>query len=135
MGSGGEIFVLDMGEPVRIVDLARKLVLLSGLRPDVDIPIVFSGLRPGEKMYEEVQALEENTVPTPHAQIRVFTGVHTHRESLTRALEDLRTALDERDAAGLVACLKDLIPDYDPSSMVLREACRNPAVRTAVHAA
>src|SRR5712691_6243263 len=74
MGSGGEIFVLDMGEPVRIVDLARKMVLLSGLRPDRDIRIVYSGIRPGEKLCEEISALEEDTMPTPHSQIRVFAS-------------------------------------------------------------
>ena len=74
MGRGGEIFVLDMGEPVRILDLARRMILLSGLRPDIDIPIVFSGTRPGEKLHEEVRALEEHTSSTPHAQIRVFCG-------------------------------------------------------------
>ncbi len=124
LGSGGEIFVLDMGQPVRIVDLARKLVLLSGLRPDVDIRIVFSGTRPGEKMYEELSALEENTAPTPHAQIRVFTGAHRPGEFLTQVLEDLRAASEARDASGVVMCLKELVPDYNPSSMVLRQAFR-----------
>jgi FlaA1/EpsC-like NDP-sugar epimerase len=124
MGSGGEIFVLDMGEPVRIVDLARKLVLLSGLRPDVDIPIVFSKPRPGEKMYEEISSMEENTAPTPHAQIRVFTGAHRAGESVARALEELRTALEARDAGGVVTCLQELVPDYNPSSMVLGQALR-----------
>ena len=74
MGSGGEIFVLDMGAPVRIVDLARNLVLLSGLQPDVDIRIEFTGVRPGEKLFEEVSALEENTLATRHAKIRIFDG-------------------------------------------------------------
>jgi len=129
MGSGGEIFVLDMGEPVRIVDLARKLVLLSGLRPDVDIPIVFSGSRPGEKMYEEVSAIEENTAPTPHAQIRVFTGARPPGDSLARALKDLSGAVEERDAGAVVMSLKELVPDYTPSNSVL-----GPAPRAFVHA-
>lgn len=122
MGSGREIFVLEMGDPVRIVDLARKLVLLSGLRPDRDIKIVYSGMRPGEKMYEELSAYEEDTVPTPHSQIRVFTGPPPSGQALQVALESMRTSLAARDAAGVVMCLKDLVPDYNPSSQILRQA-------------
>jgi len=122
MGSGGEVFVLDMGEPVRIVDLARKMILLSGLQPDQDIRIEFSGVRPGEKLYEEVSASEEGTAPTPHAQIRVFTGRGVAGETITGGLEDLRRAVEARDAAGAVLCLKEMIPDYSPSSFVLRRA-------------
>lgn len=122
MGQGGEIFVLDMGEPVRIQDLARNLILLSGLKPDVDIPIEFTGLRPGEKLYEEVNGMEENTVPTSHSQIRVFTGRGASHETLSRGLEDLRRATEARDAAGVVLSLKELAPDYNPSSFLLRRA-------------
>ncbi len=121
-GSSGEILVLEMGEPVRILDLARKMVLLSGLRPEHDIPIVFSGLRPGEKMYEELSAYEENTVATPHRQIRVFTGPPPSPNELQRTLTRMDAAVRARDAAALVMCLKELIPDYNPSSQVLRQA-------------
>lgn len=122
MGSGGEIFVLDMGEPVRILDLARKLVLLSGLRPGADVPIVFTGLRPGEKMCEELSAYEENTAPTPHAQIRVFTSPAPDPEALNAGLGALERAVAAQDAAGVVMSLKDLVPEYNPSSLVLRRA-------------
>ncbi len=122
MGKGGEIFVLDMGEPVRIQDLARNLILLSGLKPDVDIPIEFTGLRPGEKLYEEVNGMEEDTVRTSHSQIRVFTGRGASQEALSRSLEDLRRATEARDAAGVVLSLKELAPDYNPSSFLLRRA-------------
>jgi FlaA1/EpsC-like NDP-sugar epimerase len=122
MGSGGEVFVLDMGEPVRIVDLARKMILLSGLQPDRDIRIEFSGVRPGEKLYEEVSAIEEGTGPTPHPQIRVFTGKGVASQAITGGLEDLRRAVEARDAAAAVLCLKEMIPDYSPSSFVLRRA-------------
>jgi FlaA1/EpsC-like NDP-sugar epimerase len=121
MGSGGEIFVLEMGEPVRILDLARKMVLLSGLRPDRDIQIVYSGVRPGEKMYEEVQAVEENTVETPHPQIRVLTSSPTEFD-MQKVLRELRRAADARHAAGVVMCLKDLVPDYNPSGFILKQA-------------
>jgi FlaA1/EpsC-like NDP-sugar epimerase len=122
MGSGGEVFVLDMGQPVRIVDLARKMILLSGRKPDQDIRIEFSGVRPGEKLYEEVSAIEEGTVSTPHAQIRVFTGRGVAGDVITGGLKDLHRSVEARDAAGAVLCLKEMIPDYNPSSFVLRRA-------------
>jgi FlaA1/EpsC-like NDP-sugar epimerase len=119
MGQGGEVFVLDMGQPVRILDLARKMVLLSGLRPDQDIRIVFSGIRPGEKLYEELSTIEEDTAPTPHQQIRVFLR---RRAVMEGSLKQLRRAIDARDAAGLVMCLKETVPDYNPSGVVLEKA-------------
>jgi FlaA1/EpsC-like NDP-sugar epimerase len=122
IGSGGEIFVLDMGEPVRIVDLARKMVLLSGLRPDRDIRVVFSGIRPGEKLYEEVSAIEEDTAPTPHAQIRVFSGPPVDPARMHAALRELRRALDARHAPAIVLCLKELVDGYNPSAEVLKQA-------------
>jgi FlaA1/EpsC-like NDP-sugar epimerase len=122
LGQGGEIFVLDMGEPVRIQDLARNLILLSGLKPDVDIRIEFSGMRPGEKLYEELSGMEEDTVPTSHSQIRVFTGKGASHETISRGLEELRRATEARDAAGVVLSLKELAPDYNPSSFLLRKA-------------
>jgi len=122
MGSGGEIFVLDMGEPVRILDLARKMVLLSGLRPDIDIPIVFSGTRPGEKLFEELRALEENTTSTPHAQIRVFSGPAPQAEFIWRAIEDLKRAVLDRESSRVVGLLQRMVPDYTPSLVALRES-------------
>jgi FlaA1/EpsC-like NDP-sugar epimerase len=124
MGQGGEIFVLDMGEPVRIQDLARNLILLSGLRPDVDIRIEFSGLRPGEKLYEELSGIEEDTVLTSHSQIRVFTGPGASQDTISRCLEELRRATEARDAAGVVLSLKEMAPDYNPSSFLLRKALK-----------
>jgi lipopolysaccharide/colanic/teichoic acid biosynthesis glycosyltransferase/nucleoside-diphosphate-sugar epimerase len=125
MGAGGEIFRLDMGQAMRIVDLARKMVVLSGLTPDEDIRIEFSGIRPGEKLCEELSALEEHTVPTSHAQIRVCTGGGgISRDAMAKCLEDLRRFSEARDAASLVVCLKEMVPDYNPSSFVLRRALR-----------
>jgi FlaA1/EpsC-like NDP-sugar epimerase len=132
MGRGGEIFVLDMGEPVRIVDLARKMILLSGLKPDEDIRIEFSGIRPGEKLYEEVSALEENTAPTPHAQIRVFSSREVSIERTWGSLEDLRMHSEARDRVGVVLALKEMVPDYNPSSFVLRQALQEKAKRALV---
>ena len=73
MGNGGEIFVLDMGEPVRIVDLARDMIKLSGFTEE-EIKIEFSGLRPGEKLYEELLADDEHTLPTPHEKLRIASA-------------------------------------------------------------
>jgi FlaA1/EpsC-like NDP-sugar epimerase len=122
MGEGGEIFVLDMGEPVRIQDLARNLILLSGLKPDVDIHIEFSGIRPGEKLYEELSGIEEDTVATRHTKIRIFTGPGMAGGTVSRCLEELRRSTEARDAAGVVLSLKELAPDYNPSSFLLRKA-------------
>jgi FlaA1/EpsC-like NDP-sugar epimerase len=124
MGSGGEIFVLDMGEPVRILDLARKMVVLSGLRPDIDIPIVFSGTRPGEKLFEELRALEENTTSTPHAQIRIFSGPAPQPELIWRAIDELKRAVTDRKSARVVGLLQKIVPDYTPSPVALRESPR-----------
>jgi FlaA1/EpsC-like NDP-sugar epimerase len=121
MGKGGEIFVLDMGEPVRIVDLARRMVLLSGLRPDEDIKIVFSGVRPGEKLYEELSAHEESTLPTYHPKIKIFGGNGAPVEEMAARLSRLREALVARDRAGLLLALKDIVPTYNPSTQVLRQ--------------
>jgi FlaA1/EpsC-like NDP-sugar epimerase len=138
LGGGGagrvshDVFVLDMGEPVRILDLARKMVLLSGLRPEIDIPIVFTGTRPGEKMYEELSGYAENTAPTPQSQIRVFTGPPPEPRALEASLEGLRRAVRARDAAGVIMSIKDLVPDYNPSTTVLRRALSAPARRERV---
>ncbi len=122
MGGQGEIFVLEMGEPVRIVDLARKMILLSGLKYGRDIEIEFTGIRPGEKLFEELSAYEENTLPTPHPQIRVLAGVAVHPSELGRGLETLRSAVDARDAVSAIQCLEQLVPDYHPSDWLVRRA-------------
>ncbi|HEV3202549.1 MAG TPA: nucleoside-diphosphate sugar epimerase/dehydratase [Bryobacteraceae bacterium] len=119
MGHGGEIFVLDMGEPVRIVDLARNLILLSGLRPGDDIKIEYTGIRPGEKLYEELAHLEEETLPTYHSKIKIFANGHSV-ESVFDCIEKLRYFCGARDMAGLVLQLKELVPDYNPSAQILR---------------
>ena len=133
MGHGGEIFVLDMGAPVKIVDLARNLILLSGLRPDEDIKIEFTGIRPGEKLYEELNSMEEDTLPTPYEKIKIFTGNGLPSAGMEPYLEALRHICERRDVSGLVLTLKDLIPDYNPSAQLLRRIVDLP--KTAVTAA
>ncbi|MFM8804193.1 MAG: polysaccharide biosynthesis protein, partial [Planctomycetia bacterium] len=110
MGAGGEIFVLDMGESVKIVDLARDLISLSGLGED-DIEIVFTGLRPGEKLYEELYFDDEQRVPTSHA--KVFCALHrpTTLAAAEGVIDELSNVIDEPPDA-VRARLRDLVPEY-----------------------
>jgi FlaA1/EpsC-like NDP-sugar epimerase len=119
MGNGGEVFVLDMGDPVKIVDLARNLILLSGLRPNEDIRIEFTGTRPGEKLYEELSHLDEGTVATQHEKVRVFAAHAIKQPNMTACLADLREGCATRNAGMLLLALKRAIPDYAPSEHVL----------------
>ena len=112
MGSGGEIFILDMGQPVRIVDLARDLITLSGLRPDEDVEIRFSGVRPGEKLYEELATDAEHADKTKHP--KVFIGrIKPHDWDLVvAAIGNLLATANSDDAEKLRAALAELIPEY-----------------------
>jgi FlaA1/EpsC-like NDP-sugar epimerase len=123
IGKGGEVFVLDMGEPVRIVDLARNLVLLSGLRPDRDIKFEFTGVRPGEKLFEELNLQNEHFIPTAHAKILSYLSPFSADLKVMRvALEELRRISDRKDVGGLVSYLKELIPDYNPGTLLMKLA-------------
>jgi FlaA1/EpsC-like NDP-sugar epimerase len=123
IGKGGEVFVLDMGEPVKIVDLARNLILLSGLQPDRDIKIDFTGLRPGEKLFEELNLQDEYLVATSHAQIKSYVCSFDLKAKQMRAyLHDLQQISNEQDVGRLLLLLKELIPDYNPGSQLLRAA-------------
>jgi FlaA1/EpsC-like NDP-sugar epimerase len=116
MSQGGEIFVLDMGEPVKIVDLARNMIRLSGFVPDVDIPIQFTGLRPGEKLFEELISEGEDILPTYHEKIKIFGGPKPPPHSVRRWIEDLRYFIDARDDLRVVLHLKDFVPEYEISA-------------------
>lgn len=122
MGQGGEIFVLDMGAPVKIVDLARNLILLSGLRPNEDIRIEFTGIRPGEKLYEELCTFDESSIPTRHEKIKMFTGASVTYNEMKLPIEILQQICAARDVAQLVLRLKGMVPDYNPSSHLLQRA-------------
>lgn len=113
MGHGGEIFVLDMGEQVKIVDLARRLILLSGFRPDHDIQIAFTGTRPGEKLYEELNLDGEATLSTYHPKIKIFRGSPPPLD-LAAQLRAVRALCQSRDERGLLAALCRMAPDYTP---------------------
>jgi FlaA1/EpsC-like NDP-sugar epimerase len=120
IAKGGQIFVLDMGQPVKIVDLARKLILLSGLKPDQDIRIEFTGVRPGEKLYEELSSSMEDTIPSAHEKIRVFARNGAPSGEALHAVQQLRGICQERDLSELILLVKELVVDYNPSAQFLR---------------
>jgi FlaA1/EpsC-like NDP-sugar epimerase len=122
IGENGQVCVLDMGQPVRIVDLAKNLILLSGLRPEDDIRIEFTGTRPGEKLYEELSSYLEDTFPTDHEKIRIFTGGELIGHDIDAWLASMREICRERDTARLVLALKEIVVDYSPSSHLLKRA-------------
>jgi FlaA1/EpsC-like NDP-sugar epimerase len=114
MGSGGEIFILDMGQPVKIADMARDLIRLHGLDPDVDVPIRFVGLRPGEKLYEELITEGEGIVPTSHEKIRVLRGRPCDLSILNAQIDALTQAAQAYDAPLIKSRLKEIVPEYTP---------------------
>jgi FlaA1/EpsC-like NDP-sugar epimerase len=113
-GTGGEIFVLDMGKPVRIVDLARQMIELSGLKPDEDIMIEFTGIRPGEKLFEELSHTGENFVPTTHPKIARFISRPASLEEMRVRFAELRASLHEAEPNHLKRLLSEMVPDYAP---------------------
>jgi FlaA1/EpsC-like NDP-sugar epimerase len=122
IGKVGQICVLDMGEPVKIVDLARNLILLSGLKPDEDIKIEFTGMRPGEKLYEELSTMLEDTAPTAHEKIRIFVGNGMPEGDIQTWLDSLDEICETRDVGRLVVALKEIVLDYSPSTHLLKRA-------------
>jgi FlaA1/EpsC-like NDP-sugar epimerase len=119
MGQGGEVFVLDMGEPVRILDLVRNLIRLSGLEPDRDIKIDFVGLRPGEKLFEELKLEGEDIGPTAHEKIRVLTGSKMTFEQVSLCLDELSVLVEAKNVHGLVTKLVQIVPEYWPSPEII----------------
>ena len=124
MASGGDVFVLDMGEPVRIADFARRMVELSGLarkdeaNPNGDIEITVTGLRPGEKLYEEL-LIGDNPLPTSHPRIMKAHEDFLPWDALQAKLSDLGLALDANNVPLIRTLLKDLVPGYQPDGEVV----------------
>lgn len=112
MGVGGEIFIFDMGQSMKIVDLAKKMIKLSGLELDKDIKIEFSGLRPGEKLYEELLANEENTTKTHHEKIMIAKIQRPETKQVCAGISAIQIALETDKVMDLVAALKELVPEF-----------------------
>ena len=112
MGKGGEIFVLDMGEPVKIVDLARELITLSGFRPEEDIEILFTGPRPGEKLFEELSIKGEDMQPTRHPKIGIWKNIPMDRDKLHAGINELINIAKTQNHTEIVQKIKELVPEY-----------------------
>ena len=118
MGNGGEIFVLHMGEPVKIVDLARDMITLSGLRPEVDIEIEFTGIRPGEKLFEELSTEGEHIGDTAHPKIGIWKHRTDDAETVRRGAMRLIERADTASSSEIQEELKRLVPEYIPDTTV-----------------
>lgn len=118
IGKGGEIFVFDMGKSIKIVDLARKMIKLSGLEEGKDIQIVYTGLRPGEKLFEELLADTENTLPTHHSQILIGKVREYEYEEVSSVIKELIGLFDSQDNVKIVQCMKTLVPEFKSNNSV-----------------
>lgn len=112
MGNGGEIFIFDMGKPVKIIDLARKMIRLAGLIPDVDIEIKVTGLRPGEKLYEELLNDTSKTLPTHHEKIMIAEDVCENFDEVSHSINELIQIARSHDGQKIVSKMKALVPEY-----------------------
>ena len=116
MGKDGDIFILDMGKPVRIYDMAKDLIRLHGLEPERDVAIEFIGLRPGEKMQEELITEGEDAAKTGHDKIMVLRGDHRLPDKLLKDIEELLAVADSYDGPAIKSKLKEIVPEYTPES-------------------
>ena len=114
MGRGGEVYVFDMGKPVKIIDLANRMIMLSGLEPNRDVPIVVTGLRPGEKLYEEILADSENTIQTHHPKIFIAKVIGLDLDSIRTGIVSLQDCLLTSDRDCIVNNLQSIVPEYEP---------------------
>jgi FlaA1/EpsC-like NDP-sugar epimerase len=121
MGNGGEVFVFDMGKPVKILDLAKKMIKLSGLELDRDIKITFSGLRPGEKLFEELLVTGENSIPTHHTKILIAKVISNDLEKIKLQLDELSVILANQNNFQLVKKMKEIVPEYISNNSVFEE--------------
>ena len=121
MGEGGEIFVFDMGHSVKIIDLARKMILLSGLKEGKDIAIEYTGLRPGEKLYEELLENGEGTLPTHHSQILIGKVREYEYEGVKKIIDDLIVSFNTQNNEAIVQRMKDLVPEFKSNNSVFQK--------------
>ncbi|MGZ3919913.1 MAG: polysaccharide biosynthesis protein [Bacteroidia bacterium] len=121
MGNGGEIFLFNMGKSIKIVDLARKMIMLSGLKEGKDINIVYTGLRPGEKLYEELLADTENSLPTHHSQILIGKVREYPYEDVRSIIEELIHSFNTQNNELIVQRMKELVPEFKSNNSVFQK--------------
>lgn len=118
IGKGGEVFVLEMGKPIKILDLAKEMIRLSGFEPDKEIPITFIGPRPGEKLFEEYLSAEEGTITTKYQRILIAKLKEIDERMLEKGLEKLKDVIQKGEKEGIIEILKELIPSYSPQKNI-----------------
>ena len=121
MGNGGEIFIFDMGEPIKIVDLAKKMIKLSRLELGRDIQISFTGLRPGEKLYEELLNDKENTLPTHHSKIMIAKVQKYDFETIASKVDELIALFKLQENTRIVSSMKEIIPEYKSQNSIFEK--------------
>jgi FlaA1/EpsC-like NDP-sugar epimerase len=121
MGKGGEIFIFDMGKSVKIIDLARKMIQLSGLEPGKDIEIAVTGLRPGEKLYEELLNNKENTLPTHHPKIMIARVAEYEFEKAAADISELVSLFNGQNNVEIVSKMKAMVPEYVSNNSVFEK--------------
>lgn len=121
MGKGGEIFVFDMGEPVKIIDLAKRMIKLSGLEPDVDIKIIFTGLRPGEKLYEELLSDKSRTLPTHHQKIMIAKDETIPYEQIETLTEKISSEAKKDNKIQVVKILKEIVKEFKSNNSIFEK--------------
>lgn len=121
MGKGGEIFIFDMGKSVKIIDLAKKMIQLSGMTLDKDIYIKYTGLRPGEKLFEELLNNKENTIPTHHAQILIAKVREYDYETISGEIDALVALFEKQDNFAIVGKMKQIVPEYKSNNSVFEK--------------
>jgi FlaA1/EpsC-like NDP-sugar epimerase len=112
MGNGGEVYIFDMGKPVKIIDLAHKMIRLAGYTPNVEIKIKIVGLRPGEKLYEELLNDTAKTLPTHHEKIMIAQEPMDDFELLNRGVEDLIAEANKYSITEIVVKMKEIVPEF-----------------------
>ena len=134
LGNGGEIFLLDMGQPVRITDLARRLISLTGLQPDKDVEIVFTGLRPGEKLHEELYWQGEGIVPTENKKITMWKPDGLDPATLFSQLNELEESIGANDVRKVIAILGAMVPEAKIGTAAVPQTVPRKSSRTAMPA-
>ena len=121
MGVGGEIFVFDMGEPVKIVDLAERMIRLSGFEPDIDIKIVYTGLRPGEKLYEELLSDGTKTLPTHQEKMMISKDETMEFEKINTLTQKIYDLAKESNKIEVVRTLKEIVKEFKSNNSIYQQ--------------